>query len=397
MVASTRCQIGVAISRDRIRIVQTLGSAVSWAGEAGWTGHGELRGALSSLLEEMPRPRRRPPPLIVAVGPSRCQLRPLAGLPAVDDPRLVARLIEENAATFFLRNGAPLQTARVVRGADLRWWGAAVERPVFDSILSGCIDAEYRVRAIVPSAAAIAVTRGAPQCTWSEDDWSLSIATDSGKLVAVHRIANSPEVVCQVAPTLTQLGERASAFTAAHVAATLDPSTAVPVFVVKGSQAAYRPPPVWRVAVALGTAGLAVIFAFTAPLLAARWTTHVAQASISAFAERAADPLRWEAELGDFRVALQEFADLTRSPIPPPAVVIHRAGQALPPGAALLRIRLDDGGAQLVVVAPRIGRFLDALEADGRSFSQVRVVGPITRERLGGEDQERATIEVRLP
>jgi hypothetical protein len=318
-------------------------------------------------------------------------------LPAVDDPRLVARLIEANAAVFFLRNGAPLQTASVVRGADRRWWGAAVERPVFDALLSGCIDAGYRVRAIVPSAAAIAVTRGAPQCTWSEDDWSLSIATDSGKLVAVHRIANSPEVVCQVAPTLTQLGERAPVFTAAHVAATLDPSTAIPVFVVKGSQAAYRPPPVWRIAVALGTAGLAVIFAFTAPLLAARWTTRAAQATISTLAERAAEPLRWEAELGDFRRALQEFADLTRSPIPPPAVVIHRVGQALPPGAALLRIRLDGGGAQLVVVAPRIGRFLDALEADGRNFSQMRVVGPITRERLGGEDQERATIEVRLP
>lgn len=397
MVASTRCQVGVAISRDRIRIVQTLGSAVSWAGEAGWTGHGELRGALSHLLVEMPRPRRRPPPLVVAVGPARCQLRPLAGVPAVDDPRLVSHLIAANTSTFFLRNGDPLQAAGVVRGADHRWWGAALEQPVFEAIVSGCLDAGYRVRALVPSAAAIAVTHGALQCTWSEDDWILRIATDAGKLVAVHRIANSPEVVCQVAPPLTQLGERASAFTAAHVAATLDPSTAVPAFVVKGSQAAYRPPPVWRIAVALGTAGVAVIFAFTAPLLAARWATRAAQVSISTLAERAAEPQSWEAELGDFRVALQEFADLTRSPIPPPAVVLHRVGQALPPGAALLRLRLDGGGAQLVVVAPRIGRFLDALEADGRSFSQVRVVGPITRERLGGEDQERATLEVRLP
>lgn len=397
MVARARCQVGVAISRDRIRIVQTLGSAVSWAGEAGWTGHGELREALSNLLVEMPRPRRRPPPLVVAVGPARCQLRPLAGVPAVDDPRLVSHLIAANTSTFFLRNGVPLQTAGVVRGADHRWWGAALEQPVFEAIVSGCLDAGYRVRALVPSAAAIAVTHRALQCTWSEDDWILHIATDAGKLVAVHRIANSPGVGCQVAPPLAQLGERASAFTAAHVAATLDPSTAVPVFVVKGSQAAYRPPPVWRIAVALGTAGVAVIFAFTAPLFAARWATRAAQVSISTLAERAAEPLSWEAELGDFRVALQEFADLTHSPIPPPAVVLHRVGQALPPGAALLRLRLDGGGAQLVVVAPRIGRFLDALEADGRSFSQVRVVGPITRERLGGEDQERATLEVRLP
>lgn len=96
--------------------------------------------------------------------------------------------------------------------------------------------------------------------------------------------------------------------------------------------------------------------------------------------------IRAEDALNDIAVFQQIPATGTR--------VIATVNRALPDDAALIAFSMDSSSGSVVAVAERIVAVVGALE-DADGIASAELTGPITRERLGEREMERATIRFR--
>lgn len=139
------CQLILQVGTDRLRLERwgERGDAPTWQSESPWSREETLTKAVAALLAEAPA-GRRPPRLTIRVERPLVQLRRLNTLPPVRR-EFLATLVEQQASTFFRKNGQPLVT-------DATWLPrngsepreallAAVELDLVESLISAAAEA----------------------------------------------------------------------------------------------------------------------------------------------------------------------------------------------------------------------------------------------------------------
>jgi hypothetical protein len=386
-------RIGVAVAAEHVRAVGVRRGRPVWALEAPVDPEAGLGTTLRGLLAAAPRSRLRRPRVNVALGPSHSQVKQLRGLPPLTSTRELARLVQQGAARFFLRNGAPLLTTgvRVVQPGEV--WAAAIDEPVVREVEDACRAQRLRLGAVAPVAVALPCVLTGDEIVWRDGDLCLELRLAGGALAGVRRYrAAGPAVPPDVpagADALAPLGEDAWRFADAYGAAMLS----------SGEALAFRPRadarvPGWRMAAASAVFLLSLLASQLLPLLAAQRTGARAAERSAALAPQRRSALEAEIELARVTEALAEIAGFgagRRSA----TLLLGDLARALPAGSAVLTLRVDTAGGSLVLLSPRAAAVLDSLER-APAIDALEIAGPVTRESLGGRELERLTLRFRL-
>jgi hypothetical protein len=394
---SLALRIGVDLGRTAdghiaVHAVALRGLQVRWHVEQLLEQDEPLSRSLGVFLSGLPGGRPWVPRRVtVALGPSFVQLKRLPGLPPLTDPRELGAAVRANSARFFLRNGVPLSTSTLrVDGPGVAW-GAATERPVLDDIAVACRAARLRLAAVVPTGAVLgAITTGyaiddgdgvSTTVAWDDGTDRYGFTFLRGRLVATKR---SPRDISLPTDSVALSGPRPAhsigrAFAAAYCAA----------LATRGEQMAWRPVydptlPEHRRARALarGALCIALAAALVTPGLSATLSARQAAAHVRADASRRRIALATRDSLAHVTAALDQmtaFAATRR----PATFTLRALTESLPKGSAVVSLQLDTSGGTLVALAPKTAVLVDAIAADPY-FSNVEVVGPVTRETTPG-------------
>jgi hypothetical protein len=342
--------VGLVVEHDHLRAVGVHGTRVLWGVSGALESETPLAAALSGFLANLPLGPFVRPRLTVALGPAFAQTKRLAGLPPLGDERELGRTVGEHAARFFLKNGVPLVITSVRLDADGKAWGAALQKPTVDTIVTACRGSRVRLIGIVPAADV------------------LRPSLDTGAVAGLGRDAASFATAYGAAVVSDALTWRTSA--------TADPQV-----------------PRWRLVVATSAAAFAVVVAALAPGLAARVAEHRAITHLAAIAAPTRIARRTARDLGQVTGALGEVGafDARRRSV---SLLLGALARALPEGAVLLALHVDSAGGSIVALAPRAGALVMSLERLP-GISVPEITGPVTREAAGIRAVERATVRFR--
>lgn len=384
-------RIGVGVRADAVSVVAVDGEEIVWAGAGSFDNVGDLESVVVDLLKQVPRPRWGRIRAVTAVGPSRCQTRAIVGLPLVSDATVATGLVRENVSRFFLRNGVPLTTASAVAAGDGAWWSAAFEDPVVGVIRSACARSRIKVEAFVPAIAVLAAGIPATEIVWRDGAVTTLSRFDGGRLVACQRVRGEADARSDpFASALDAFGAEASVYVDAYAAAVCQPLRGLPA--LPGTADAERgATPRWRLAVATLSTCAAALAALVGPALQTRHAAGQAQREAVGLERTARQALTDEADLARFRGALAEFSGLAASSARPVTRILSTLARSLPDSSALVSVRVDTAAAQVVVLAPRAATVLARLERSPL-IANPRIIGPITREKVGGREAERVTV-----
>jgi hypothetical protein len=385
--------IGLAVASDELRALLVRDGVVHWAGCAGRKDDTALSVQVAALLAQAPVRRWPRPRVMSAVGPSAAQMKRLQGLPPVTDPAALARIVREGAGRFFLRNGIPLDTsgARVTEPGAA--WAAAFERPVVSQIELGCKAARFRLRAIVPTVAALANVFGTVRGVWRDGEARAEFEAAGGVLLAVRRLADGAgnDAPLSTPASLASLGADGWRFADAYGAALTPESEPVAIRPLGTDGAAVSRRRITTAAAACAVAGALALFA---PGIVATVDHARVSRELATLGPHARDAAAIAQELRRVSRALSEvnaFAASRRAP----TELLAGLARRLPAGTALITLRVDSAGGTLVLLAPRAARAIAALDSVP-GIDSPEVVGPVTREVSGTRELERATVRFRL-
>ncbi len=391
-----RTMLGIAIAHDRVRAVALRAGSVAWAAEVEVDSPDRMADAVAELLSAVPFRRMRRPPVALAIGPACAQTRVIGGLPPLKDVRVLSRMVREGSGRFFLRNGIPLLTSGVRVIEPGRVWAAAFDEPVVDAVLAGCRATRFRVRGVAPSVAVLGAALEGDCIVWADGPVHAEVEFANGDIVAVRRWPQpTEEGVEPLRPreALAKLGDRAWRFADAYGAAVCAadlPLALRPGRAVAGPAVA----PHWRLAAAATAAAAAAAAALTGPGLVAQRSARESAARLAELAEARNAAIVAEAQLERFNTVLDEVAafDAERRSI---TLLLAEITRALPDGNALVAFRVDSAGGTVVAVSPRAAGVVAALEKVP-GIASPRIVGPVTRERVGARELERITVRFLL-
>lgn len=381
--------LGIAIGADRIRAVALNAGRVVAANETSVEAGDSLADALAELLSGAPLPRFPRPRVVVALGPSLSQTRRIAGLPPLDDARVLAQIVREGASKFFLRNGAPLATTGVRMVEPGVVWAAALDERTIRAVEAGCRAAGHRVDRFVPSVAVLGRALADGDVFWPDGGAVAQVTLAGGEMVSVRRLgtAHSPAAdPPSVTPALARLGDEGWRYADAYGAAAL---SAWEPLALRGS-AADGDAPRWRVGVAASALAASLLFAALAPAVRAMQAKDAATARIASVQARHRAAMDTDRELARVTAALWEAAEFGRNHYSP-TLLLADVAAALPPGGALVSYRADSASGSMVALAPRAGSLVQPLEKVP-GVAAPEIVGPVTREALMGKELERVTI-----
>lgn len=382
--------LGIAIGADRVRAVALRAGRIVAATEAEVGPADSLSAAVAELLAGAPLPRFPRPRVVVALGPSLAQTRRIAGLPALEDERMLAQVVREGAGKFFLRNGVPLATTgvRIVEPGTV--WAAALDQRAVGAVEAGCRAAGLRVHRFVPAVAVLGRALADEHVLWPDAGAVAEVWLAGGELQSVRRLsaAHAPAAPPPaVLPALARLGEGAWRFADAYGAASLPEYEPM---VLRPAGAETGDVPRWRLALAGGALAAAVACAAVAPALRAMQAEDRAAARIAEVQDRRRAASGTESELERITGALAEAAAFSAGSYSP-TLLLADLTAALPSGTALVAFRADTAAGSVVALAPRAAAVVQPVEKVPGIVAP-EIVGPVTREVLAGRDLERVTI-----
>lgn len=395
---SMSARIGIAIGSEALRAVCVRGGKVLWAAQSARAPEQSLAACIEEILAGIPTRRLRRMPVDVAVGPHAAQVKLLAGLPPVSDPRVLASLVRESSASFFLRNGSALVTTGVRVAGEGRVWAAAIEAETIEAIRAACRSQRLKLRSIAPTAAVLPLAARNERFTWRDGEVGLEIARSGPDLELIRRLPATllpPDApVLEPVEALASFGPDAWRYADAY-GATLVSSNASLALGPDGVRPLADSLPVRRLALPAMIAAVGVIALALSPLRA-QWTAERARAALDATraTETWRDLLASAAEIEHVTGVLNEIAAFTASR-PDRAGLLGDLALAMPDGSALLRLEVDGTEGKLVAVTPQASALLMTLRSLPR-FSSVDLVGEVTRQTVGGQELERVMIEFRL-
>ena len=388
-------RIGIAVASDAVRAVCVRDSAVIWAGRSPLGGDVTIDTATVRLLDGMKLPRWPHPRVVVAVGPRHAQTKRLTGLPALGDTRALAKVVSEGAGRFFLKNGVALSTTGVRLTAPGEGWASAIEEPIVRELTALCRRRRLTLVGFVPSVAVVARGLTGDTIAWTDGDVVAELALEKDTLAGMRRLPRGGEGATQqpiAAAPLASLGADAWQYADAYGAAVSRPDDAH--LLRAGSTAGEEPViPRMRWLLAGAALSLALVAAIVAPGVAALRSAGIAREAIAAMAALRGASAREETELRHVTAALAEagaFAAQRRSPMR----FLAALTSGIPPEVQLVTLRLDSAGGNLVALATRAGQVVAQLE-EMPDVSAPEVVGPVTREQIGGREKERVAVRFR--
>jgi hypothetical protein len=391
-----RLRVGLAVGAGGVHAVGVRRGRILWALEGTLEPGEPIERGIAQLLARAPLPRWPRATVVAAVGPSRSQTKRLHGLPPVDDPRLLSRVVAEGAGRFFLKNGIPLSTGGVRVNAAGEAWGAAYDQPVVSAIEGACRTMRLDLRAIVPAVAVLGRAFDAERVTWVDGDAAAELTIRDGILQTLRRVQlaeGGPHgTVGTPVTALATLGENASRFAAAYGAALLERVEPLAVRQVRRSFAGDAVPS-WRVAAVIAALALSATAALVAPGIAAMRASHVAEARLAQLAPRRAAAVGVEIEVARVSAALAEVSafDAKRRSR---TLFVAGLSDALGEESAVVALRIDSAGGSIVVIAPRAAPVLARLERVA-GVGATEIVGPVTKELVASRELERVTIRFR--
>lgn len=402
-----RLSLGLAVGTDRVRAITLKRGRLVWTGEAAITD--SIQAAIREVFETA-RLRRWPRPrMTVALGPTLAHVRRITGLPSISDAGLLARVVAQSPARFFLsvsanpfsappdlsastsaRNGHPLETTGVRIEQEGVGWCAALDAEVVREIERACGAVGLRVARFVPSVVCVAHTLGTGRLRWVDGEVHAEIETVDGVLqhcVRYHANGTTPGPT----PEVPALGDKAR-FADACGAAMLpdsEPLAWTPGRVASDSAVSARRLAFGGVATTVG-----LVAAMVAPSIAAWRTERAAEARLEAIAGEWRRAEAIGRELANVGEALREAADFAVGNVP--AIdLLAELTQLLPDGCALVSLRLDGGGGSLVGLAPRAACLMEALDRSAIIVAP-EITGPVIRELVADYDVERVNVRFRL-
>jgi hypothetical protein len=388
-----RRRLGLAIAYDTIRAVVVKGTSLLWAGETAREPGAPTADDVATLLSRAPLARWSRTPVAVAVGPHASQMKRIAGLPPIDDTRILAAVVRENAGTFFLQDGVPVAVTGVRKLEAGSVWAAAVETTYVACVRQACRTRRLKLCSIAPAAVVLPEGLRSDCFHWVDGPVTLEIARSDGQLTAVRRVsaaggngAQPPEPVSALEP----LGENAARFADAYgaaVAAVGDPLTLGPRGDVPWDRRRFRrrllPP------------ALMAVLTAAALLLSPLYALAVARRAEDSLREiQASDAWRLTGEvLPQLERATAVLAELERfaSSRPQRTPLLAALAMSLPERTAIVRFEANNDEARVIVVTPSAPEAIAAIEAIP-GINSVMQAGQVVRQNIGGIELDRATL-----
>jgi hypothetical protein len=384
--------LGIAIDSMKVRAVEVVRGEVRWLFEAQRTPDQPLAQALAEFFSAWPAERPRwPRTVAIALSGEYAQMKRLSGLPSTTDTGLLAEVVQEGIARYFVTSGRPLRVGgiRVVGNGDV--WTTAYDADLLDDLRRACANAKLRVQVVVPSISVLGSVFESRVLMWHDGRREVAVRFDAEHQVEDVRrsaqlqgeMSNAPkEADGQLAPLsgLAVAGPEAWRFADAYGAIVAGISEPTRYLITRGERDAGHSRV--RLAVAAGALMVALFVATVAPGALA---THEA-ARISR-ALRQLDPQRRAIAAAQSRLhqatrALEDLErfDEGRRPVLPLLAAITRR---LPEGSAIVALRVDTLGGTLMVLGPRAAATVTALDATP-GIASPEIIGPVTREVLNG-------------
>jgi len=390
-----RRRLGLGIGRDRVSAALLVGHAVKWAASRERDPGASLGEALRPLLAECPRRGLLPITVTAAFGPSISQLKCLTELPPIAAPRALTAMVQENVGRFFLRNGMPLVVSGALLETPGRVWVAAFDAPLAEEAAAACRDAGLNLRCIVPAAVALRRTTRDDSIVCTDGDIQLNITFAAAAPASVRRIpfdGTTPRAARPIEDLAALQASMPHALDAAGAALTRRHDS-----ILVRVQAPTPPVATARAALRRSAAvlALAVVAALVSPGIATSIAVHrdrARQAAISARAQLAERNAKELAAASTTLRALSDFGASRRSM----TLLLAEVTRGLPDSTTLVAFQVDSTGlGSVVALAPHAAAVIDAVERLP-SLSSPSILGPVTRESVGGRNVERVTVQFRL-
>jgi hypothetical protein len=389
-------RIGLAVGQREIRVIGLRGGCVWWAGAAERTLSEPLADTIAGLIDQLPRKRLDRSRVVAAIGPAHAQVKRLYGLPPVSDRRLATKLVREGASRFFIMRAGSLLTTDIHFAADGATWAAAFDRCIVESIEDACREVHAHLEGIVASVTVLSKSIEGDTIQWSDGDVGMVVCVSEGELRDLRRIpaAASQEPRCEepeLGEPLSALGPEGLRFADAFGAATLSRPVEL---TLRSGDGRLKVVPAWRITLAATAALVALGGAFISPLAVAREENREVETHLAMLASRRAAVADDLVKLADVNQALTEiaaFASSDRSVVQ----LLSALTQALPDGSAIISLHVTKGDGDLVALTPRAASFINRL---GRTsgVAAPSIIGPVTREVIGGRELERVAISFRV-
>ncbi len=391
-------RIGVGVTREAVRVVLVHRGRILYAASAAVGDERALDDALAELLGGVPLRIWRRTSVVVAIGPAAAQTRRLAELPPTRDVRALTSLVRESTSRFFLKNGVPLVTGGVeVTPAGVAW-AAAFDRPAVEAIERACDARKVRLVAVVPSVAVIPRVLAGAVVRWPDGDVVADVTYgDGGRLLAVRRLQRSdpgevaPQPVAN-SDELERLGADGWRFADAFGSALAALSEPLAYRPGDDPMRASTPLSRARLGAALLALAVAALAALLAPSVAANRAATRAGRHLGALAEQRQAAAKTERSLAEVAGAL---ADVERFERERRSMTLFLASltRALPATTAILTLRADSTGGEVVALAPH-GAAVIAQLAAVPDIATPGLAGPVTP--AGGETQQLERVTARF-
>lgn len=346
-------RVGIALEGSQAAVVVTERAEAVWTAIVGGGGSvPDLEQLLRDALSRPPVPRWPPARLHVVLGSPYARVKHIRGVPRVRTRRALCELLALNATRFI---AAPRQVE--ILGVQSLAPGEALvavtSQDTLESIHLAAATARVRLRSVMPAAAL------------------------QGDATAPVNAEMSDQGLAKLALAAAQLSRSPLA---------LDPGRA------EGTRR--QDVPRWRVAAAGLALAVGLAAGATVPVYrAAREARADVQArdSIAAAADSAAADAR---ELALMRRDLERVAAFTRGRIST-VLLLDAITDALPPDAVVTTLHVDTAWVDIVTISVRAASVVSAL-GDSPGVAAPVLVGPVSRETVGGRELERATIRLAL-
>jgi hypothetical protein len=387
--AVSRNGLGVAIGSREIRALLVRAGAIEWHASTGISAANDIAASLQELLTRAPRVAGGMR-VTVVVSPAWVQVKPLMGLPPVKSIRLTEELLRENQQAFFLWKGSPALIAgiQVTNGGAV--WGAAFDRDVVQQVTGGLRAARLSVRRVTPAVAAIVAAMANRPVLWTDGDDSFELEGDHGGMRRLNRITSNQALDPSALPaTLAEIGDDALRFADAYAAAVAPRSLALTLELQPDASRTLRR------GVTVTVVCAAAAFAAFGPGMRAREFARAAELSLGRSRALEIELAQNESELRRVTEILNRIESF-RHEREKVTRILGDVAQAIPDSTAILTFHVDSVEGAFTAIAPHVADVLPEL-AEVREVIAPRIVGPVTRESLGGVHMERASFRFRRP
>lgn len=331
-----RPRLGIHVGQNDLRAVLLRGDAVVALASCVRSPSAPLRDQLKALFATLPPAPM--PDVVVALEPPAAWSKLLTDLPRLRDARLLEQVVQENADQYFLG------------------------------------DTRTRVLAVRSGTDGLRV-----------DAYDLAVVTELRDAL-IGDVARTAFVVSAVSLPLFELSDLAAEFRVARCAALAD-SRRSPSLPISGTGAAAKS--AWRARTATGLALSAGLFLLASPIIGSRRIAAAAREEIESVSPAYLTASRTINNLDTVNARLRQVG-VARGSVQV-TLLLSQITRALPRNAAMIAFAYDSAKGSAVLLSTSVVNVLPALDSVAH-IASVRLSGPITRERIGDRELERATI-----